>query len=123
MKDANQNVLLLKNYSFIWLLMFFFVVGTALGLCCCRQTFSSCGKQRLPSGTLWLLIAVASLVAECGLVGVHGFSSCGAQALLPCSMWDLSGPRMEPMSPALAGGFLAPRPLEKSGLFLIAASI
>ena len=70
-----------------------------------------------------LLIAVASLVAERGLVGVHGFSSCGAQALLPCSMWDLSGPRMEPMSPALAGRFLAPRPLEKSGLFLIAASI
>ena len=63
------------------------------------------------------------MVAERGLLGMPGFSGCGTQAELPCGMGDLCGPRMEPMSPALAGGFLAPRPPEKSGVFLIAASM
>ena len=35
-----------------------------------------------------------------------GLSSCGTQAWLLCSMWDLPRPGIEPMSPALAGGFL-----------------
>ena len=35
-----------------------------------------------------------------------GFSSCGARAYLLCGMWDLPGPGLEPVSPALAGGFL-----------------
>ena len=33
-------------------------------------------------------------------------SSCDTGAWLPHSMWDLPGPGVEPMSPALAGGFL-----------------
>ena len=36
-----------------------------------------------------------------------GFSSCGTQALLPHGMWDLTRSRIELVSPALAGGFLA----------------
>ena len=32
-------------------------------------------------------------------------SSCGAQAYLLHSIWDLRGPGIKPMSPALAGGF------------------
>ena len=39
-----------------------------------------------------------------------GFSSCGARAWLLCSMWDLPGPEIEPVSPALAGGFLTTAP-------------
>ena len=39
-----------------------------------------------------------------------GFSTCGAWALLLRSMWDLPGPGLEPMSPALAGGFLTTVP-------------
>ena len=30
--------------------------------------------------------------------------------LLLCGTWDLPGPRLEPMSPALAGGFLTTVP-------------
>ena len=37
-------------------------------------------------------------------------SSCGARAQLLLSMWDLPGPGLEPMSPALAGGFLTTVP-------------
>ena len=62
----------------------------------------------------------ASVVAERGLSsrGTWAlecrFSSCGAQALLLHSMWDLPGPGIKPMSPALAGGFLTTVPPGKS---------
>ena len=77
-----------------------------------------------------LLTAVASLVVEHGtrtsVVVAHGLSSCGLQALerrlsscgtqaqLLCGMWDLPGPGLEPMSPALAGRFLTTVPPGKS---------
>ena len=32
------------------------------------------------------------------------------RAWVPCSMWDLPGPRIEPKSPALQGGLLTTRP-------------
>ena len=44
--------------------------------------------------------------SSCGV----GFSSCGARALLLCGMWELPGPGLEPVSPALAGGFLTTAP-------------
>ena len=88
-----------------------------LGLHCFVWALSSC-KQL---GLLFilvdgLLVAVASLVVEhmlqvCGLqsmqhlgsmVVVHRFSCCG--------MWNTPGPGIEPMSPALAGGFLSTVP-------------
>ena len=59
--------------------------------------FSCCGARALG--------ARASVVAACGL------SSCGARAQLLRGMWDLPGPGLEPVSPALAGGFLTTVPL------------
>ena len=61
--------------SFFFLRVFFFnlfilisLFLAALGLCCCTQAFSSCGKQGLLFVTVrGLLIGVASLVAEHGL--------------------------------------------------------
>ena len=53
---------------------------------------SSCGSQSL----------------ECRL------SSCGTRALLLCGMWDLPGPGIEPVSPALVGRFLTTVPPGKS---------
>ena len=44
----------------------------------------------------------------------HRLSSCGMWALLLRGMWDLPGPGLEPVSPALAGGFLTSAPLGKS---------
>ena len=83
---------------------------TVLGLCCCSGFFSSCGEQRL------LFIAVASLVVEPGLQGVQAqalqykVSQCGARAWLLHGTWDLPGPGIEPMSPALAGRFSTAEP-------------
>ena len=39
-----------------------------------------------------------------------GFSSCGTGAQLLRGTWDLPGPGLEPMSPALAGGLLTTAP-------------
>ena len=78
--------------------------------------FSSCSKQELVFLEVHgFLIAVASLVAEHRLLSVlvsvgsqaleHRLSSCAAQALLSCVMWDLPSQGIEPVSPAFAGGF------------------
>ena len=85
-----------------------------------------------------LLIAVASLVVEhrlqahklqqlwhagfssCGSWALeHRLSSCGARAQLLHGMWGLPGPGLEPMCPALAGGFLTTVPPGKSWNLLL----
>ena len=43
----------------------------------------------------------------------HRLSSCGSQAQLLRGMWDPPGPGLEPVCPALAGGFLTTVPLGK----------
>ena len=48
------------------------------------------------------------------VVVAHRLSSCGARAQLLRGMWDLPGPGLEPVSPALAGGFLTTAPPGKS---------
>ena len=75
-----------------------------LGLCFCARAFSSCGK--------WgpLLIAVRGpLTIAASLVAEHRLQTCrlsnrSSQAQLLHGMWDPPGPRLEPVSPALAGG-------------------
>ena len=60
--------------------------------------------------------AQASVVVACGLSGCGlralelRLSSCGARALLLHGMWDLPGPGLAPLSPAMAGGFLTTAP-------------
>ena len=77
----------------------------ALGLRCFARAFSSCGKQGLLIvGVRGLLIAGA-LGAWASVVAACGLSSCGSWVLLLHDMWDLPGPGLEPMSPALASGF------------------
>ena len=68
----------------------------------------------------WALGVRASVVVACGLGSCgswaleHSLSSCGTWAQLLHGMWDLPGPGLEPMSPALAGGFLTTAPPGKS---------
>ena len=74
-----------------------------LGLSFCARAFSSCGKR----GPLFIavhgpLTIAASLVAEHRLQ-MHRLSNCGSRAHLLHGMWDLPGPGLEPVSPALAG--------------------
>ena len=52
-----------------------------------------------------------------------GFSSCGPQALLPGSRWDLPGPGIEPVSPALASRFLTTGPQGKSHPHFVTATV
>ena len=130
MRSKTKYILLfLKNkfYLFIYLFIYLFVclfILAALGLHCCMWAFSSCCELGLLFVALrGFLIAVASPVAEhrhqvgASVVMAHGLSrcgswplehrlsSCGARAQLFRGMWDLPGPGLEHVSPALAGGF------------------
>ena len=127
------NLTMSKDYFFMFYLFIFYkfiyLFLATLGLCCCTQAFSSCSKRGL------LFLAVCGLLCSgfscCGarapgtrasVVAARGLSSCGSQALecrlsscgsraqLLCSMWDLPGPGLEPVSPALEGGFLTTAP-------------
>ena len=93
--------------------------------------FSCCGEWGLLFLVVrGLLIAVASrcgawaLGTRASVVVALGLSSCGWRALecrlssgtrasLLHGVWDLPGPGLEPVSPALAGGFLTTAPPEK----------
>ena len=81
-----------------------------LGLCFCVRALSSCGKR----GPLFIavhgpLTIAASLVAE-HRFQMRRLSNCGSRAQLLRGMWDLPRPGLEPMSPALAGGFSTTAP-------------
>ena len=77
--------------------------------------FSCCRARAL--GT-WASVAVARGLSSCGSWTVeHRLSSCGAWAQLLHGMWDLPRPGLEPVSPALTGGFLTTAPPGKSPFF------
>ena len=81
-----------------------------LGLCFCARAFSSCGKR----GPLFIavrgpLTVMASLAVEHRLQ-TRRLSSCGSRAQLLRGMWDPPRPELEPVSPALAGGFSTTAP-------------
>ena len=129
---CDENFLLKIRRLFIYLfnlLLLFFNVFilflTALGLRCCAQALSSCGERALlfvvvqqashrggfPCCRAQALSTGASVVWHTGSVVVaHGLSSCGSRAQLLRGMWDLPGPGLKPVSPALAGGLLTTAP-------------
>ena len=81
-----------------------------LGLRFCARAFSSCGKW----GPLFIavrgpLTVTASPAAEHRLQ-TRRLSSCGSRAQLLRGMWDPPRPGLEPVSPALAGGFSTTAP-------------
>ena len=74
-----------------------------LGLRFCAMAPSNCGKR----GPLFIVVRgpltlAASPVVEHRLQ-THRLSSCGSRAQLLRGMWDPPRPRLEPVSPALAG--------------------
>ena len=76
-----------------------------LGLRFCVRAFSSCGKR----GPLFITVR-GPLTIAASLVAEHRLSSCGSRAQLLRGMWDLPRPGLEPVSPALAGGFSTTAP-------------
>ena len=90
-----------------------------LGIRFCARAFSSCGKQ----GPLFITVCgpltiAASVVAEHRLQTCR-LSSCGLRAQLLRGMWDLPRPGLEPVFPALAGGFSTTAPPGKPHRFLM----
>ena len=114
--------------------LFIYLFLAALGLRCCARAFSNCSERGLLFiAVCQLLIEAASLAVEhglqaCGLqqLAARGLSSggsraverrlssCDARAYLLRGMWDLLGPGLEPVPPALAGRFLTTAPPGKS---------
>ena len=89
-----------RGYSWLWC-----AASHCSGFSCCRA-------QVL--GT-WASVVVACRISSCGSWALeHRLSSCGARASLLHGMWDLLGPGIEPVSPALVGGFLTTVPPGKS---------
>ena len=103
--------------KFIYLFIYFwqrwvFVAARGLQL---RQAGATlrCGAQASYCGGFFCYGAQA-LGTWASVAVARRFSSCGAQAQLLRGIWDLPGPGLKPVSPALAGGFLTTVPPRKS---------
>ena len=88
---ADWGVLLFSILSIIIYFWLCWVFSAAQASCSCSKwgVTPCCGA--------WAFLAVEQRL-----------NSCGTQALLLQGMWDLPGPEIEPMFPALAGGFFNP---------------
>ena len=111
-----------KFYLFYFWLRWVFIAACGLPLVAVSGGYSS---LRCVSFSLWWLLLLWSTASRhvgfssCGTRALeHRLSSCGARAYLLCGMWDLPGPGLEPVSPALAGGFLTTAPPGKPYLFI-----
>ena len=82
--------------------------------------FSSCGTRAQQLRCLGSVVGLS----RCGSRALkHRLSSCGARAQLLHGMWDLPRPRMEPVSPAVAGGFLTAAPRGKSHMCVLSVVV
>ena len=102
-KEERESVIFVLHFLFCIIivsmsLLFFFFGFTGSSLL--RATFSSCSQR----GLLLQLWCAGVSLWTCGL------NSCVTQAWLPHGMQDPPGPRIKPMYPALASGFLTPGP-------------
>ena len=91
-----------------------------LGLRFCVRAFSSRGKREPLFITVRRPLTIAvSPVAEYRLQ-MRRLSNCGSRAQPLRGMWDLPGPGVEPLSPALAGRFSTSAPPGKPNhIFLL----
>ena len=119
------NIFLVICISFYFILfliiiyLFILLFLAVLGLRFCARSFSSCGKW----GPLFIAVCgpltiAASVVAEHRLQ-TRRLSSCGSRAQLLRGMWDLPRPGLEPVYPALAGGFSTTAPPGKPPVICI----
>ena len=100
--SGDYSSLQCMGFSLQWLLLLRSMGSRHAGFSSC-STQASVAARRLSSCG-----AQAAVVVACGL------SSCGAQAYLLHGTWDLPGPGIKPVSPALAGGLLTTAPPGKS---------
>ena len=88
--SGGYSLLQCTDFSLRWLLLLWNTGSRHAG-------FSNCGSQALE----------------------RRLSSCGARAWLLRGMWNLPGPELEPVSPALAGGVLTTAPPGKAPVVLV----
>ena len=104
--SENSETIVWSSNIFIYLLIFelrwVFFAASGLSLVAVSRDYSS---LRHTGFSLWWLLLLQSTGSR-----AHGLSTCCSWALIALGMWDLPRPRIEPMSPALAGGFLSTVP-------------
>ena len=109
----------------LWFFFFFkfYLFMAVLGLRFCARAFSSCGKW----GPLFMAVrgplTIAACLVEEHRLQMHRLSNCGSRAQPLRGMWDLPRPGLEPMSPALAGGFSTTAPPGKPDAFVFNAQL
>ena len=105
-------------FIYFWL-CWVFVAARGLSLVAASGGYSSLRYEGFSLRWLLLLESTGSRCAgfnSCGLWALElRLSSCGSRTELLCGMWDLPGPGLIPLSPALAGGFLTTAPPGKPG--------
>ena len=115
-------ILLLLFFIYFWL-RWVFVAVRGLSLVATSRGYSSLQCRGFSLRWLLLLQSMGSRhrgFSSCGSRALERrLSSCGAWAQLLCGMWDLPGPGLEPVSPALADRFLTTVPLGKSPTFTL----
>ena len=119
-----------KQYFFFFWPCWVFVAAHGLSLVAASGGYSSlqcvgfslrwhlfCRARALGS---WASVVVALGLSSCGSWALERrLSSCGTWAQLLRGMWDLPGPGLEPMSPALAGRFITTAPPGKPLDFIL----
>ena len=107
---------LINIFIYFWLL-WVFIAARGLSLVVASGGYSLLRCTGFSLRWLLLLRSMGSRhtgFSSCGLWALERrLSSCGARAQLLHSLWDLPGPGLEPMSPALAGGFSTTVPPRK----------
>ena len=106
-------------YLFIYLFIYFWlhwVFAAAHGLSPVAASGGHPSLRCAGPSLCWLLLLQSMGSRRVGFSSCGSWalerrlSTCGARALLLRGMWDLPGPGLEPVSPALAGGFLTTVP-------------
>ena len=100
---------LINLFIYFWL-CWVFITACSLSLIAASRGYSSLWYAGFSLQWLLLLPSTGSRhtgFSSCGAKALElRLSSCGVWAQLLCSMWDLPRPHIEPVFPALAGGFL-----------------
>ena len=94
----------------------FSLVSASRGYFHCSAPASHCKQSTVLQGTLASGVAAPELNSCGSLAPEPRLSTCDPQAQFLQGTWGLPGPRMELVSPALAGGFFTTEPPGKSCL-------
>ena len=145
-KNMTPKLIYLKNCMYVFRCYLFWLRWVFVALCGLSLVAANRGCSLLccTGFTLWWLFRLWRLgckracsgVSACVLQGVqlsvlvahklssctfqalkHRLNSCGTQAQLLCSMWDLPRSGIEPVSSALAGRFFTTRATREAPLF------